>query len=80
MGTPMQWEYRTERFDTDVRFFSGTTFDAEKMNQTLNALGRDGWELVSVATMPTEVFTHLIYLRRRANSVAEPVNPMPPTF
>ena len=45
---PMQWEYRTERFDTDLGFCSGTTFDTQAMNESLNALGRDGWELISV--------------------------------
>ncbi|MBL8872344.1 MAG: DUF4177 domain-containing protein [Planctomycetaceae bacterium] len=44
----MQWEYRTERFDTECGFFSGTTFDTKEMNDALNALGREGWELVSV--------------------------------
>lgn len=44
----MQWEYRTERFDTDFQFPFGTTFDTEKLNEALNALGLDGWELISV--------------------------------
>lgn len=44
----MQWEYRTERFDTTVGFFTGTTFDTHEMNESLNMLGQDGWELVSV--------------------------------
>ena len=44
----MHWEYRTERFDTDFGFFSGTTFDTEKMNEKLNELGCDRWELTSV--------------------------------
>ncbi len=44
----MQWEYHTERFDTDFGFFSGTTFDNEEMEKKLNSLGREGWELVSV--------------------------------
>jgi len=30
----------------------------------LNEAGRDGWELVSVATTPTAQFTHLVYLKR----------------
>jgi hypothetical protein len=48
MLNTIQWEYRTERFDTDFGFFSGTTFDTDEMNEILNALGREGWELVSV--------------------------------
>lgn len=48
MTNTIQWEYRTERFDTDFGFFSGTTFDTNEMNQKLNALGLVGWELVSV--------------------------------
>ena len=27
-------------------------------------MGKDGWELVSVASTPTESFTHLVYLKR----------------
>jgi hypothetical protein len=30
----------------------------------LMEVGRDGWELVSVATTPTANFTHLVYLKR----------------
>ena len=44
----MKWEYRTERFNTDFGFFSGTSFDTEEMNRKLNALGTERWELVSV--------------------------------
>jgi hypothetical protein len=34
------------------------------LEEFLNVAGRDGWELISVATTPTENFTHLIYLKR----------------
>jgi len=49
----MQWEYRTERFDTGFKFLSGTTFDTQEMTENLNALGRDGWELISVFDIST---------------------------
>ena len=42
--------------------------DSDKIllvEEFLNEAGKDGWELVSVATTPTENFTHLIYLKRR---------------
>lgn len=41
--------------------------DSDKMlllEEFLNEVGRDGWELVSVATTPTANFTHLLYLKR----------------
>jgi len=30
----------------------------------LNEVGTDGWELVSVASTPTAKFNHLVYLKR----------------
>lgn len=42
----MRWEYKTVRFKKRS-FFSGA-LDTEELNQQLDALGRDGWELVSL--------------------------------
>lgn len=42
----MRWEYKTIKFKKRS-FFSGA-LDAEELNQQLDALGGDGWELVSV--------------------------------
>jgi hypothetical protein len=56
----MAWEYLVREFD--VR-------DSDKIllvEEFLNVAGKDGWELVSVATTPTANFTHLIYLKRAA--------------
>lgn len=56
----MSWEYLVREFNVQ---------DATKivlLEEFLNEAGRDGWELVSVATTPTENFTHLIYLKRAA--------------
>ena len=47
------------------------------LEEFLNVAGKDGWELVSVATTPTENFTHLIYLKRGL-VLAERVDFMPP--
>ena len=43
----------------------------------LNETGKDGWELVSVATTPTAHFTHLVYLKR-ATARTERVDLAPP--
>lgn len=42
----MRWEYKTLSFKKRS-FFSGA-IDTEAFNQQLDALGRDGWELVSI--------------------------------
>ncbi len=42
----MRWEYKTLKFKKRS-FFSGA-LNADELNQELNTLGRDGWELVSV--------------------------------
>lgn len=54
----MTWEYMVREFNVQ---------DSVKillLEEFLNEVGRDGWELVSVATTPTANFTHLIYLKR----------------
>jgi hypothetical protein len=54
----MNWEYMVREFNVQ---------DSDKillLEEFLNEAGKDGWELVSVATTPTESFTHLIYLKR----------------
>jgi hypothetical protein len=53
------------RFEYLVREFN--VQDSSKillLEEFLNEVGRDGWELVGVATTPTENFTHLVYLKR----------------
>lgn len=54
----MIWEYMVREFNVQ---------DGDKillLEEFLNEVGIDGWELVSVATTPTANFTHLIYLKR----------------
>jgi len=56
----MNWEYMVREFNVQ---------DSTKillLEDFLNEAGKDGWELVSVATTPTDNFTHLIYLKRGA--------------
>lgn len=42
----MRWEYKTLKF-TKRQFFTGA-MDPEALEQMLNDLGREGWELVSI--------------------------------
>ncbi|HTS50463.1 MAG TPA: DUF4177 domain-containing protein [Bryobacteraceae bacterium] len=64
----MTWEYLVREFSVED---SGKILLLEEF---LNEVGKDGWELVSVATTPTSNFTHLVYFKR-ANSVAAPAPP-----
>jgi hypothetical protein len=48
------------------------------LEEFLNEVGSDGWELISVASTPTTSFTHLIYLKR-VTSLAERLDLLPPT-
>ena len=67
----MTWEYMVREFSVQ---------DSSKLlllEEFLNVAGQDGWELVSVATTPTENFTHLVYLKRAA-AVAQPSEISPP--
>jgi len=57
----MTWEYIVREFNVQD---SGKILLLEEF---LNEVGRDGWELISVATTPTENFTHLVYLKRSAS-------------
>jgi hypothetical protein len=47
------------------------------LEEFLNETGKDGWELVSVATTATANFTHLVYLKRRT-ALNERVDLVPP--
>jgi hypothetical protein len=65
------WEYMVREFNVQD---SGKILLVEEF---LNEVGKDGWELVSVATTPTENFTHLVYLKR-GTALAERVDLLPP--
>lgn len=46
-GTTMQWEYMTLVFAA-TGFILGGKLDGKRLNDRLNELGEEGWELVSV--------------------------------
>lgn len=48
----MRWEYHTEKFPVHFQLMQGVTFDETAMARRLNELGQDGWELVSVFSIP----------------------------
>ena len=54
----MIWEYIVREFNVQ------DTAKIMMLEEFLNEVGRDGWELISVATTPTDAFTHLVYLKR----------------
>ena len=65
----MNWEYIVREF---------SVIDSDRivlLEEFLNEVGRDGWELVSVAITPTEQNTHLVYLKR-GSVLAERVPPL----
>ena len=43
----MKWEYSTVMFEASF-WGHGGKFDEHKLNERLNQLGQDGWEMVSV--------------------------------
>ena len=64
----MTWEYMVREFNVQ---------DTDKivlLEEFLNETGSAGWELVGVATTPTENFTHLVYLKREARSATDAVS------
>lgn len=62
----MRWEYMVREFDVQD---SGRILLLEDF---LNEAGQAGWELVGVASTPTDNFTHLVYLKRPV-SASNPV-------
>ena len=44
----LQWEYKVLKLQTEFGFWSGTEFDSEALEEELNRLGSDGWEVVSI--------------------------------
>lgn len=46
MSTPVQWEYHVEKFSN----WRGVK--PEEMESVLNAMGSDGWEVVSTISLP----------------------------
>jgi len=72
MYESMTWEYMIREFNVE---------DSDKIllvEEFLNVVGKDGWELVSVATTPTANFTHLVYLKR-GTALAERIGFLPPS-
>jgi hypothetical protein len=65
----MQWEYLVRELSVQE------PAEVLLMEEFLNEVGRDGWELVSVAATPTAQFTHLVYLKRVKSAVMDPVGP-----
>lgn len=49
----MRWEYKTIEVNVKRAFWS-TVICAGELEEQLNALGRDGWELVCINQSPTQ--------------------------
>ncbi len=82
----MLWQYRTNLFEFTKDGLLGDKYvDDEEMEKTLNELGRQEWEMVSVSLLQDGL---LVFLKRPApedaefaveqSRVAEPVPPVPP--
>jgi hypothetical protein len=54
----VNWEYIVREFSVEA------PSHVVLLEEFLNEAGRDGWELVSVASTPTANFTHVVYLKR----------------
>ena len=59
----MRWEYKTIKFKKRS-FFSGS-LDTDELNQEINALGRDGWELVSICPVSSRLICQDMASRSR---------------
>ena len=59
MNSTTRWQYKVEKM-APVIFSS---IKKEALEASLNSLGREGWELVSV-TMPTAIAGITLYLKR----------------
>lgn len=56
----MTWEYIVREFSVEE------PAHVVLLEDFLNEVGKDGWDLVSVAATPTANFTHVVYLKRAA--------------
>jgi len=54
----MRWEYLVREFSVQE------PAHIVLLEEFLNEVGKDGWNLVSVAQTPTANFTHVVYLKR----------------
>lgn len=54
----MPWEYLVREFSVQE------PAHIVLLEEFLNEVGKDGWDLVSVAQTPTANFTHVVYLKR----------------
>jgi len=54
----VHWEYIVREFSVEE------PSHVVLLEEFLNEAGRDGWELVSVASTPTANFTHVVYMKR----------------
>ena len=51
-----RWQYKTFKFKPEG-FFQGGKIDHGKLENTLNLLGHDGWELVSIMSAMSSGWT-----------------------
>ena len=62
----MTWEYMVREFSVEE------AAHVLLLEEFLTEAGKDGWELVGVASTPTTKFNHLVYLKRGL-AMAKPV-------
>jgi len=64
----MKWEYKTIKVDT--KGFIGGKLDEANLDQMMNALGDDGWELVAAFDTNAEggVSRHVVCILKRPKS------------
>ena len=71
------WAYHTIKIPT-AGFFGGE-FDDRRLNDTMNALGREGWELVSAfdTNWAKGASKHIVLLFKRAIKTLSPSHRSP---
>lgn len=43
-----KFEYKTVKIEADILFWKDPSFDTDSLDASLNVLGAEGWELVTV--------------------------------